>query len=157
MPEGGTKMYHSITFYDTDGLSRNTWDDWHLAPSSRPFLAPPVMKTQIVEIPGADGVLDLSTSLTNGRPIFQNREGSWEFIVINGYGTWSDRYSEIMNYIHGKIVKVKLETDPEWYYEGRLTIENWASPSDGTWSTITIKYSVKPYKYKFSNPSIKSL
>ena len=48
-------MYHSVTFGD-----KNTWDDWRLVPASRPVFNPPAQKVKTLEIPGGDGVIDLS-------------------------------------------------------------------------------------------------
>lgn len=131
-------MYHSITFGD-----KNTWDDWHLIPSSRPVFNPPKLKEKYVEIPGSNVVIDM-TDIMGGYPTYQHREGSIEFYVANGYGEWFDRYSEIMNYLHGKHMKAYLEDDPVFVYEGRFTVNKW-SP-DKTNSKITIDYYVEPYK-----------
>lgn len=65
-------MYHSVFFG-----GKNTWDDWHIVPSSRPVIKPPTKKTNYLDIPGADGNLDLSEALT-GYPVYNNREGSIE-------------------------------------------------------------------------------
>lgn len=135
-------MYHSITFGD-----KNTWDDWHLVPSSRPVIAPPDVKSKTVDIPGADGELNL-TDLLNGRPTYQNRTGSIEFIVVNDYWDWDVAYSTIMNYLQGKSMKMVLEDDPAYYYEGRFAVSEWRS--DKSWSLITIDYNVYPYKKELS-------
>ena len=142
--EGGYKMYHSISFgsYIWDISSwKNTWDDWHLVPKSRLLFVPPPVKTHYVDIPGANGILDLTDSLT-GSPVYGNREGSFEFIVVNGYGDWAERYREILEYLHGKKHLAILEDEPSYYYEGRFTVEDWGS--EESWSTITISYSVAP-------------
>lgn len=131
-------MYHSITIGD-----KNTWTDWHLIPSSRPLVNPPNVRASMVEVPGSDGVLDLSDSLI-GRPTYANRSGSWDFYVDNGYGTWSDRYSSIMAYLHGERMTAVLEDDPLFYYEGRFSVNQWRS--DPYYSRITIDYNVGPYK-----------
>lgn len=60
-------MYHSITIGD-----KNTWDDWHLIPATRPLFNPPTVKENMVNIPGGDGVLDLTASLA-GRPTYNNQ------------------------------------------------------------------------------------
>lgn len=151
-------MYHSITFgskntWDNWGSvltskpagSRNTWEDWHLMPSSRPVFNPPKPKLTTIDIPGGDGFIDLSESLTK-YPLYNNREGSIEFIVSNGFKPWNILYSEIANYLHGKVLRAILEDDPQYYYEGRFSINKWDSKNDGTWSVITIDYNVKPYK-----------
>lgn len=131
-------MYHSITIGD-----KNTWDDWHLIPATRPLFNPPPVKTNYIEIPGGDGVLDLSTSLT-GRPTYGNRTGSWEFYVENDFKDWSELYSEIMVYLHGQSFHAILEDDPAYYYEGRFSVNQWKS--DKNWSRIVIDYNVGPYK-----------
>ena len=142
-------MYHSVTFGD-----KNTWDDWRLVPSSRPVFNPPAQKVKTLDIPGGDGVIDLSQALT-GYPIYQNRTGSFEFIVPNGFepwepgriekAPWHSVYSEIMDYLHGQKLRAVLEDDPEYFYEGRFTVKDWKSPRD--WSRITIDYDVGPYKW----------
>lgn len=131
-------MYHSITIGD-----KNTWDDWHLIPTSRPLIEPPDVKTSYLDIPGSNGSIDLTEAIT-GYPTFENRSGSWEFIVVNGYDPWQVAYSNILNYLHGKNLKVVLEDDKDFYYEGRLAVNKWKS--DKSWSIITIDYNVYPYK-----------
>jgi len=132
-------LYHSITFGD-----KNTWDDWHIVPSSRPVFNPPSLKRKLLDIPGADGSIDLSESLT-GYPVYTNREGSLEFIVMNGYKQWYQAYSDIMDYLHGKTMRAILEDDREYFYEGRFTINEWKSSKD--WSRIVIDYDLGPYKW----------
>ncbi len=139
-------MYHSIIFGD-----KNTWADWYLFPSSRPVINPPEPKFKFVDIPGADSQLDLSTSLT-GEIAYSDRTGSLEFIVDNGQlseysaETWSELYSEIMEYLHGKLLRATLEDDPTFYYEGRFSVNQWKSDPHN--SKITIDYTVKPYKFE---------
>ena len=140
-------MYHSIDFGD-----KNTWESWHLIPTSRPVVAPPKQKTKIVDIPGGSGVIDLSESLT-GYPVFNNRTGSFEFLIANNMyveadnttSSWIDVYTDIMKHLHGKTMKMVLEDDPDYYYEGRFAVDQWNS--DKTHSKITISYDVGPYKW----------
>ena len=132
------KKYHSITIGD-----KNTWDDWHLVPTSRPLVAPPNVNTSYLTVPGGNGSLDLTEALT-GYPTYSNRSGSWEFLVMNGYGEWYTRYSDIMAYLHGKKFQAILDDDPYYYYEGRFSVASWTSPKD--WSRISINYNVGPYK-----------
>ena len=136
-------MYHSITIG-----SKNTWDDWHLIPATRPLFNPPTVKMNMVNIPGGDGVLDLTTSLA-GRPTYNNRTGSWTFYVQNGFRDWSALYSEIMVYLHGQEFRAILEDDPGYFYEGRFSVNQWKSDKD--WSQIVIDYNVGPYKKEIGN------
>ncbi len=141
-------MYHSITFkiaesYVTDGEERNTWDDWHLVPTSRPVVNPPSVKTKYVDIPGGNGSLDLTTVLTK-QPLYGQRTGSWEFLVMNDYEPWDVIYRKIMDYIHGMRVQVFPEDEPGYYYEGRISVNNWKSDVHNSY--ITLDYTLDPYK-----------
>lgn len=139
-------MYHSITFGD-----KNTWDDWHLIPTSRPVIVPPPLRTYSVDIPGGFGSLDLSEALT-GYPLYDNRQDSLEFAVVNNkWSDWSIAYQTIMSYLHGKRMKMILEDDPSYYYIGRFSVEKWESGE--SYSTITINYDLYPYKKQLVSTS----
>lgn len=145
-------MYHSITF-ERPGVDprygyltpKNTWDDWHIIPSQRPSIQPPEEKTNYIDVPGRNGVLDLSTALT-GYPVYKNRTGTIEFIFMPGYKPWNMLYAEVMNYLNGQILNVYLEDDPGWYYHGKFQVSKWDSKNDGTGSRITLEYDLDPYK-----------
>lgn len=150
-------MIQSITFGD-----KNTWDDWKILPTERPVFAPPKPKTTYIDIPGGNGALDLSESLT-GYPIYENRTGSFKFRVMNDYVEWHERYTEIMEYLHGRSMNAILADDPDYFYKGRFSVDSWESGD--TWSQITIGYTVDPYKWSveistqnpvFSNINISS-
>lgn len=150
-------MYHSITFKSDNALinEKNTWTDWHLVPVSRPVINPPKVKTRIVDIPGGNGSIDLTETLT-GRSLYYNRTGSLEFIVVNDtyepvndYIEWSLAYSNIVNAIHGRKLKAILEDDPDWYYEGRFFVNEWRSNRNH--SSIVIEYDLNPYKWRVLN------
>lgn len=131
-------MYHSVTFGN-----KNTWDDWHLIPSPIPVFAIPEVNEKSIEIPGCNGLIDLTEILT-GYTTYKNRTGSFTFYVANGYENWPNRFSEISNYLHGQYMRAILEDDPDYYYIGRFAVEEW-SPG-ASHSMITIKYSVAPFK-----------
>ena len=132
-------MYHSITFGE-----KNTYSDWHIIADSRPAVAPPEPVYIFDEIPGKSGSLDLTQSLT-GLISYQDRTGSFSFIVENGWGEWYNRYAEMMRYLHGKRMKMTLEDDPEFYYIGRFKVGEWETGQ--SWSNVTIEYQLDPFKY----------
>lgn len=130
---------HSITF---GGM--NTWTTWHMAPKSRPFVVAPQVKTEYVDVPGADGSLDYTEVLT-GKPRYANRTGQWDFIIDNGYLDWHVVYSDILMKLHGKYFeKIILEDDPNYYWSGRLTVMG--SFGNRDYSSVTIQYNLYPYK-----------
>lgn len=151
-------MDHSITFRNGDE-SYNTFDDWHLIAPSRPSIAPAQPKSNYVDILGANGSLDFSEALV-GNPTYSDREGSWEFVVLNpgdvdqyslfdaedcGRYRWQKIYDKIQAAIHGRTFEVILDDDPERMYKGRLWMNEWRS--NAGWSRIVINYRLRPYKY----------
>lgn len=133
-------MYHSVTFG-----SKNSYSDWHLVPDSRPVITMPEQKKEVVDVPGSNGVLDMSMALTK-YPIFNRRSGSLKFHVLNDYSNWKDLYEEIAFYLHGRKLNMWLEDDSSYYYSGYYNVL-WTSNNDGTWSDIEIGYDLEPYKY----------
>lgn len=146
----GTLKTHAVS--DVSGVShtisyvmgKNTWSDWHLVPSSRPVISPPSPIYKAISIPGTNGTFDMSRLLT-GRINYQNRTGSWSFILDHEQSThWETAYSEIMAYLHGESLVCVLEDDPGFYYEGNFTVSS-AGSSNG-WSGISVNYDLYPFK-----------
>lgn len=151
--------------------SRNTWNDFFSFPTSRPSVAAPPLKENYVDVPGLNGSLDFSESLT-GFPTYQNRTGSIQFIIDNVKDVnWDYLYSRIKSYLHGqkaymfltdmsttyKYIDSEYGDLPEvhdfsgsydpWYYEGRFTVSDLTSnPENSSW---TLNYNVKPYKFYY--------
>ena len=151
-------MYHSITIGN-----KNTFDDWHLFPSVRPFVAPPLPRTRYVDILGMSGSLDY-TEAPNKMTKYADREGSWEFIMLNpgdvpeysiedegSYAyDWAARYSEIMAFLQGKrFDSIVLEDDSGYKYTGRVWVNEYHS--DPGWGRIVINYRLNPFKYRISD------
>ena len=136
---------HAITFTSLDGtVSKHTWEDWHLIPTSRPTMSIPGTQNKFVEIPGMDGSYDISDYL-RADTAYTDRSGSFEFVVDNDHEDWLTVYRALITFIHGQRLKMTLEDDPEWYYEGRFTVDEWKS--EPARSKIAISYRVAPFKY----------
>lgn len=135
---------HSVNFV-IDSTTRNTYDNWHFVPSERPVIAPPEVKENYVDLPGANGFLDLTEVLT-GAVTYGPRTGTLEFMVesFKTFGSWAEAYSTVLDFLHGKAGRMILDDDPDYYYEGRFTVDPWKS--EESWSTISINYRLKPYK-----------
>lgn len=151
------RQYHSITIGQY-----NTWKDFRLIPTSRPVVAPPEVRTNFVDVPGADGSLDFTEALDE-MIHFKNREGEWEFYVChekldedtNGAYSrqqqWAMNFSYLMNVIHGRRNSIILMD--EWaegggnnrLYVGRTFVDG--LKSDPSHSIITISYILLPHRY----------
>ena len=135
-------MYHSLII-----SGENTYERWKMVPSSRPLVNLPPVKTNYVEIPGSNVVLDY-TEMLLGKPAYGQRTGSWEFL-LRPESKWAEVYADLANFIHGKQHTVILEDDPDYYYKGRLSINQWQSQEKN--SVVTIDYTLNPFKYNVSD------
>lgn len=142
------------------GNTRHTFLDWFLSPVERPSIDKAEVKENYIEIPGTNGGLDLTESLT-GSPLYKYIEGSFEFKVLNDRMlpilnnkcelvkekeiTWEYLNRDIRSFLNGKERYMMLEDDPSWYYKGRFTVERYDA-SNAANSRITITYKVYPFK-----------
>lgn len=135
-----------VEYFDMDKAT-NTLRDWYIVPLGRPVINPPTQKRQTIDIPGANGQLDVSNSLTH-YPVFNNRQGQLQFAVLNDIpqNDWLTVYTKILKFLQGNEVKFFLEDDLRYYYEGMVWVDNWDSRNDGTWSEVTLGYDVQPYR-----------
>lgn len=103
-----------------DGLhSFHDLDMWF---SERPDWGSPEPKLNLVEIPGADGVLDL-TEANAGEVKFNNRQITLTFAAMVKAEEQERFKSRIMNTLHGKVIQQIIpDEDPDWYYTGRCAV-----------------------------------
>ena len=135
---------HSITIGDY-----NTWTDWHLIPVSRPAFVMPQPVLRLLNIPGKSGSLD-TTNLMGDTVLYGDRNGSFEFYVITElWPSWAEAWQTIANALHGQRLKAILDDDPNYYYEGRFSLNDFKSSQNR--STINISYVVAPYKRNILN------
>lgn len=123
--------------------SMHSFNDWGLMLKERPEISPPSVKTSYVDVAGANGSLDL-TEVMSDDVKYENREIKCKFIVMDERKDWHEIYSNIQDYLHGQNMKIILDEDPAYYYEGRCSVDSWESSK--VYSTIVIKALVDPYK-----------
>lgn len=124
---------------------KHTLKDWNLGWLSI-TLGFPEAKTYEQEIPGADGIIDLTEAVT-GDVKYKQRSISMEFDQLDAdYFDWQAKLSEIANYLAGQKFKIFLDSDPAFYYIGRLKLDT--EKSEKAESKITISGEVDPYKYE---------
>lgn len=121
--------------------SIHTYDDWGLYMLDKPTIEAAEVKSMYEDIPGVDGQLDLTETLDN-TVHYGLMDISFELHMLNDAG-WASIYSKIMNYCHGKTLRVVFDDDAEHYYTGRLTVKGWKS-SRGH-GVVTISGKVKEY------------
>ena len=110
----------------------------------------PTPKTLSVEIEGADGELDLTEYF--GQVNYKNRKLTFEFSYVGQPSNFMTVFSNIQNQLHGKKMHVILDDDPNYYYNGRITVSEWkANKSIGS---ITVEIDAEPYKYKLNQTTV---
>lgn len=125
---------------------KHTLKDWNLGWTAI-TLGFPEAKTYEQDVPGADGALDLTDSMTNGDVKYKNRSISLEFEVLDAdFFEWSPMISSIANYLVGQRFRIILDNDPQFYYIGRLSMD--AEKTDRRNSKLVLSGEVDPYKYE---------
>lgn len=109
-----------------------------------PFVMPPAKpKTNLLEIEGMDGSLDLTEA--NGEVRYYDREPKFTFSVFpQDNSTFDERQTVVSNALNGKRCKITLDRDPDYYYIGRCTVSEYLC--DKRLCRIVITATVAPYK-----------
>lgn len=127
-----------VTFGD-----KHSFDDFGIYLTSK-TINPPEPQTNTISVPLRDGSIDLTESLTNDVK-YNDRKINMTFSVIHPMEQWSDKVSEIENYLHGKRMKVVFDDDANFYYIGRLKVNEWSSQK--SIGKLVIECVADPYKY----------
>ena len=138
-------MLNDVIFND----EKSAYDEWNIV-LTKADIPLPKPKTSLVEIKGADGVLDLSGVLT-GDILYNNRTITLTFEMMDDTDYY-DLISDISNYLHGRIVTITLTNDEDYYYVGRASINKWQCVKRK--GTIVITVDAEPYKYSVTETTM---
>ena len=130
--EGTENQYHTL-------------DDWGLYVQNHDCIGDPVQYTRYVEIPGRNGMLDLS-EVISGRQIYTSRPISIELAGIREKKNWDGIISEFRNKINGRVCQFIFDNDPGYYWRGRVEIKDFSPALDVGTFKIDIP-TADPYKY----------
>ena len=125
--------------------NKHTYRDWGLLEKSRPIVSPPKPKLKLISVPGSDDVIDLTEHLT-GKVHYEPRTISFEFVTIAERERWPQLYSEILNAIHGKRIRIVMDEDPNYYYIGRVNVDGFEPEPKTKTAILTMTAEVEPYK-----------
>jgi hypothetical protein len=101
-------------------------------------------KLNMIEIPGADGAVDL-TEQPAGRVVYKTRKITWTFALYPGEN-WDAKHAQVSNALNGRRANITLDTDPGYYYRGRLSVAK--HNVDGLLRQIIVEAICQPYKLK---------
>lgn len=123
----------------------HSYNDFGLILSQK-TIGTPSPKTEVIDIPGGDGVLDLTDFF--GDVKYENRILTFEFSTIVPQADFMNLFSRVQNALHGKKMQIILDDDSEWFYVGRITVSEWKT--DRNIGRLTIECDCEPYKYKIA-------
>ena len=127
----------------------HSYNDMNLILSQK-TIGTPSIKTESIDIPGGDGVLDLTDYF--GEIKYGNRPLVFEFSTTVPKSQFMVLFSRVQNALHGKKMQIVIEDDPEWYYVGRITVSEWkAEKSIGK---LTIECDCEPYKNSITETKV---
>lgn len=112
-------------------------------------LSPPDPKTYTVDIPGGNGVIDLTEALA-GDVVYKNRSQSFTFACIDPSTSFESVKTELSNFIHGRYYDYTMTMDPGYTYHGRFTLSSYSHEvyANGFVGTFKMDVDAKPYKTK---------
>ncbi len=120
----------------------HSYYEWGLVLQKKEIGAP-APKVNQIEIEGGDGVLDLTDFF--GGVKYKNRSLSFTFAKPGiTQSEFLALYSLVQETIHGQKMKVILDDDPNHYYYGRVSINQWKSNKNI--GEIVIEVDAEPFK-----------
>ena len=155
---------HSVTF-TVNGVTKNTWTDWGLIPSSRHSEPIHDVWSNAVTVQGMNGQEDLvrkypynavnsHSKLRNvlendnrdkimtdsGYDIYLPMNGSFGFIIADQEESFFTKQQQILNFLHGQTGTMKFQDDEDKTYNVLFSVD--AIDSGETFSSISISYTV---------------
>ena len=127
----------------------HSWNDFQLILASK-TLGTPSPKKETIDIPGGDGVLDLTDFF--GETKYSNRNLTFEFSTMVTPSEFMPLFSMVQNALHGRKLPIILDDDPEWKYTGRISVSEWKA--DRNIGKLTIDCDCEPYKYQIGTTEI---
>lgn len=125
---------------------KDTYTEYGLLLASKSISLPEV-RTNMIDVPGRDGLLDASEVLT-GEVIYKNRTITLKLTGVDTVSgkTWPDTISDFGNKVHGKRVKITFPEDTAHFYSGRCSVGQVELVK--MMQTIPVTFDCDPWKYK---------
>lgn len=121
----------------------HSYKAWGLLLQSKE-IGSPAVKTSKIDIPGADGELDMTDYF--GGTKFENTKLKFEFITLAPRTEYLSLFSTIKNAIHGKKGRIIIDGDSSFYYVGRCYVSSFTNDKGAGF--VVIECDCEPYKYK---------
>ena len=132
----------TIKFGDYDTAETGLWTLTGLS------LSNPEQQTNYIEVPGRrGGLLDLSTAMTDGEPVYNSRTLKATFESSEGTRAEREtRLNTMLNTLDGYSMKIILPDDTTHYLQGRLTVKK--KYNDDAHASVEVSAVCEPWRYK---------
>ena len=131
---------------------KDTYTEYGLLLASKSISLPEV-RTNMIDVPGRDGLLDASEVLT-GEVTYKNRTITLKLTGVDTVSgkKWPATISDFCNKVHGKRVKVTFPEDTTHYYSGRCSVGEVVLVK--MMQTIPVTVDCDPWKYKNAKTTV---
>lgn len=109
------------------------WLKWRI-------ISAPQVKASYEEVPGANGSLD--TTEANGDVFYENR--TIQMGCIHPNNEYQSDFDELLAKFHGKQCQIVFTNDPDYYWSGRVFVEEY----DSRTHELAMYATVYPYKFE---------
>lgn len=123
-----------------DNIHLHTGDDLDLIQEVKE-LGNPTPQSYLVEVPGRNGLLNLTKGLT-GNVTYSNRPLKFQYLASGTYEEVEETI-DFFNSLHGETFKVIDDDTPDYYYEGEATV---TVTRKGILTTITLELNANPFR-----------
>lgn len=125
---------------------KDTYTEYGLLLASKSISLPEV-RTNMIDVPGRDGLLDASEVLT-GEVTYKNRTITLKLTGVDNVTgkIWPATISDFCNKVHGKRMKITFPEDTTHYYIGRCSVGKVGLVK--MMQTIPVTVDCDPWKYK---------
>jgi hypothetical protein len=131
--------------YDTAEEGLWTLTGWALSDAEQ--------KTEYLDLPGANGRLDVSTALTDGEPVYNDRTLTATFECSEGTRLErEDRISRMVNWLDGWRMNITLPDDPLHYVTGRVHVARLYN--DMAHASVQVTATCDPWRYNVTETAV---
>ena len=134
---------HGIKFISINtNEEKHSYNDFGLVLSEQD-IGTPTPKTYTVNVGGMNGLLDLTEALDEVK--YNNRNLTFKFSCAEDLSSWETRKTDVANFLHGLKMKIITWSDPNYYYVGRCTVDEYNSSR--ALGVIVVSCNCEPFKY----------
>lgn len=140
------ELTYGIKIYVEDsGRTFHTLDDWDLALGNNNYIGDPEMETTYIKVPGRTGLIDAS-EVVAGQRVYKKRQLAFELGGIRQRHSWDSVISAFRNNVNGRICRLTIDNDPNYYWRGRVYIKGFDRFRNLGTFTLAVP-TADPYKY----------